>query len=185
MASKNKKDKKKSNGLSMADQADKHVCYEQSVQCVEAEIDFVDTTYKKLRKRYAKSLREDFCGTTNTSCEWVRRRNTNTAISIDLDEEVLEWGKQNKISTLTPEQTKRLTVINDNVITVKTEPVDIVLAMNFSYWLLLERKLTIDYFKSVYKALAKDGIFFLDAYGGYEAFQELTEKTKHKDFTYI
>jgi cyclopropane fatty-acyl-phospholipid synthase-like methyltransferase len=182
---KNKKDKKKPNGPSMADLADKHVCYEQSVQCVEAEIDFVDSTYKKLRKRFAKSLREDFCGTTNTSCEWVRRRNTNTALSIDLDEEVLEWGKENKVSTLTPAQAERLTVINDNVITVKTEPVDIVLAMNFSYWLLLERKLTIDYFKSVYKALNDDGIFFLDAYGGYEAFQELTEKTKHKDFTYI
>jgi len=172
-------------GPSMAELADRHVCYEDSVQCVESEIDFVDATYKKLRKRNGKTLREDFCGTTNTSCEWIRRRKTNTALSIDLDEEVLEWGRKNKISTLSPEQKKRITVINDNVITVKTDPVDIVLAMNFSYWLLLERKLTIDYFKSVYAALVDDGIFFLDAYGGYEAYQELKEKTKYKDFTYI
>lgn len=186
MASKNNKNnKKKPSGPTMADLADRHVYYEDSVQCVESEIDFVDATYKKLRKRNATTLREDFCGTTNTSCEWIKRRKTNTALCIDLDEEVLEWGKKNKIAKLIPDQVKRLHVINDNVITVKTEPVDIVLAMNFSYWLLLERKLTIDYFKSVYKALVDDGIFFLDAYGGYEAYQELKEKTKYKNFTYI
>ena len=67
-------------------------------QCVESEIDFVDSTFKKLGKRHAKSLREDFCGTTNTSCEWIKRRKTNTALSIDLDEEVLEWGKIHKMT---------------------------------------------------------------------------------------
>ena len=50
--------------------------------------------------------------------------------------------------------------------------------MNFSYWLLKERQLTIEYFKNIYNSLAKDGIFFLDAYGGYEAYQEMKEKTK-------
>lgn len=182
---KNNNNKKKSSGPTIADTADRHVYYEDSVQCVESEIDFVDATYKKLRKRKAKSLREDFCGTTNTSCEWIKRRNTNTAIGVDLDSEVLEWGQKNKVAKLKADQAKRLTVINDNVITVKTEPVDIVLAMNFSYWLLIERKLTINYFKNVYKALVDDGIFFLDAYGGYEAYQELKEKTKYDDFTYI
>jgi cyclopropane fatty-acyl-phospholipid synthase-like methyltransferase len=186
MAAKKKSDnKKKSSKPTMADLADRHVYYENSVQCVESEIDFVDATFTKLRRRKAKSLREDFCGTTNTSCEWIKRRNTNTAISVDLDDEVLQWGKKNKISKLSNEQAKRITVINDNVLTIKTEPVEILLAMNFSYWLLKERKLTIEYFKTVYDALVEDGIFFLDAYGGYEAFQELKEKSKYKNFTYI
>ncbi len=186
MASKNKKNKqKKQNGPSMAELADKHIYYEESVQCVESEIDFVDETFTKIRKRKASTLREDFCGTTNTSCEWVRRRKTNTAISIDLDNDVLEWGKKNKISKLSPEQKKRISIINEDILKVKTKPVDIVLAMNFSYWLLKERKLTIEYFKKIYKSLVDDGIFFLDAYGGYEAFQEMIEKTKHKTFTYI
>ena len=141
MASRNNKNKKqKPSGPTIADTADRHIYYENSVQCVESEIDFVDATYKKLRGRHASTLREDFCGTTNTSCEWIRRRETNTATSIDLDGDVLEWGRKNKISKLTPEQAKRITVIQDNVLTVKTRPVDIVLAMNFSYWLLIERK---------------------------------------------
>lgn len=184
MASKTNKNKQ-TTSKTMADLADRHICYEDSVQCVESEIDFVDATFTKLRKRQAKTLREDFCGTTNTSCEWIKRRKNNTAICVDLDKEVLRWGKKNKISKLASEQAKRITVINDNVLTIKTEPVEIVLAMNFSYWLLKERKLTIKYFKSIYKSLVKDGIFFLDAYGGYEAYQELKEKTRQKNFTYI
>jgi len=169
----------------MAELADKHICYEEAVQCVESEIDFVDTTFLKLRKRLANSLREDFCGTTNTSCEWVSRRKENTAICVDLDEEVLQWGRENKINKLPADQQKRITIINDNVTSLDTKPVDVVLAMNFSYWLLMERKPTIEYFKQIHKALVKDGIFFLDAYGGYESFQELKEKTKNKNFTYI
>ncbi len=185
MASSKKKNNKKSSGPTMADLADRYVYYEDSVQCVESEIDFVDTTFLKLRKRLGKSLREDFCGTTNTSCEWIQRRETNTAISVDLDDEVLEWGRQNKVAKLTSDQAKRITIMNDNVLSVKTKPVDIVLAMNFSYWILKSRELTIEYFVKIKNALVKDGIFFLDAYGGYEAFQEMEEKTKHKNFTYI
>lgn len=169
----------------MADQADRHIYYEKSVQCVESEIDFVDDTFSKLKGRKAKTLREDFCGTTNTSCEWVKRRSSNTACCIDLDEEVLEWGKQHKVAKLSADQQSRIQIINDNVLTIKTEPTDIVLAMNFSYWLLKERALTIQYFKSIREALVDDGIFFVDAYGGYESFQELKEKTKYKNFTYI
>ncbi len=183
MPSKNKKNK--ADRVTMAALADKHICYENAVQCVEAEVDFVDATFRKLRKRYAGTLREDFCGTANTSCEWVKRRRTNTAVAIDLDKEVLKWGNKKRPDRLSRDQLKRTTVIRDNVLTVKTKQVDIVLAMNFSYWLLKERKLTIDYFKSVYRSLFPDGVFFLDAYGGYEAFQELKEKTRHKDFTYV
>jgi SAM-dependent methyltransferase len=186
MASKNNKKKtKKPSAPTMAELADRHICYEESVQCVESEIDFVDVTFTKLRKRKAKALREDFCGTTNTSCEWIKRRKTNKAVCVDLDGEVLKWGKKNKIAKLSSEQKKRITVFNDNVLKVKTDNVDIVLAMNFSYWILQDRKLTIEYFKKIKQTLVKDGIFFLDAYGGYEAFQELVEKTKNDEFTYI
>ena len=47
----------------MAARADRHQLYERSVQNVEAEIDFVDETYRSLRGRRARLLREDFCGT--------------------------------------------------------------------------------------------------------------------------
>lgn len=181
----NKYQKSKTPGNTMADKADINVLYEQSVQCVESEIDFVDETFQKLRGRKAKLLREDFCGTANTSCEWIRRRKTNKAISVDLNEEVLEWGRKKKVGKLTGEQAKRITLINDNVLTVKTDKVDASLAMNFSYWIFEDRRTMIKYFKRIYKALVDDGIFFLDAFGGYEAYQEMKERTEHNKFTYI
>ena len=76
----------------IAYQADRHLYYERAVQCVESEIDMVDDTYHTLRGKRATLLREDFCGTGNTSCEWVRRRETNRAVGFDLNQEVLDWG---------------------------------------------------------------------------------------------
>ena len=59
--------KKTRTSLTVAERADPHALYQQSVQCVEAEIDFVDYTFLARRGRQAKRLREDFCGTANTS----------------------------------------------------------------------------------------------------------------------
>ncbi len=171
--------------LKMADLADKHVLYQLSVQCVEAEIDFVDETFAKLRGRKARLLREDFCGTGNTACEWVRRRRDNCAFGVDLDPEVLRWGQEHNVGSLRGKAKDRIELIEADVLKVKTDPVDIVLAMNFSYWLFMNRKTMKRYFKSVKNSLVEDGIFFLDAFGGYEAPKVLRERTEHDDFTYI
>lgn len=179
------KKKQATAGTRIADQVDKHVLYEKSVQCVEAEIDFVDDTFKLLRGKHAKHLREDFCGTANTSCEWIKRRKNNTAISIDIDKSVLEWGRKNNISNLDQAHAERIRLINEDVLQVNEKAVDIILAMNFSYWIFKDRTTMIRYFRNVYDGLVKDGIFFLDAYGGYEAFQEMKEVTDFGKFSYI
>lgn len=160
----------------LADQADRHHLYELSVQCSEAEIDFVDATYRRLRGRNAKLLREDFCGTANVCCEWVQRRRSNRAIGVDIDAEVLEWGGLNNLSTLTPSQAKRIELLRKDVLRIRTEPPDVISAMNFSYWLFKKRKSLKKYFRSVKNALADEGIFFIDAYGGYDAFRSIEEE---------
>jgi hypothetical protein len=181
---KKKKTTRRSDG-SRAAQADIHQLYEESVQCVESEIDFVDQTYKKLRGRNAHTLREDFCGTMNTSCEWVRRRKGNQAFCVDLDPSVLAWGKQHKLAKLTPEQQDRITIFRSDVRTAKTPPADIVLAMNFSYWLFKTRPAMIAYFRHIHASLANKGVFFLDSFGGNEAYKEMLETTRFKGFTYV
>ena len=168
----------------MAERADRHALYEQAVQCVEHEIDFVDVEFKRLRGHRATRLREDFCGTANTSCEWVRRRPGNHAVGVDLDAEVLGWGKAHHVAGLTPAQRRRLTLIEGDVLKTGGEPVQILLAMNFSYWLFRERAQLRDYFKRARVNLADDGVFFLDCFGGYESFQVLKEHTEHRRFTY-
>ena len=168
----------------MASMADVHALYQQAVQCVEAEIDFVDETFKKLRRRKAKYLREDFCGTANAACEWVRRRRTNRAVAVDLDAEVLEWGRAHNVEPLGA-AASRLELVNADVRDVDRGGMDVVLAMNFSYWVLHTRAGLRRYFENVRDALVEDGIFFLDAYGGYDAFREMKETTENDGFTYI
>ena len=173
----------------MAKLADRHHLYELSVQCSEAEIDFVDDTYKKLKGHRAKLLREDFCGTANVCCEWVKRRKSNQAIGVDLDNEVLQWGQDNRLSQLKSSQNKRITLLNENVLSVETEPVEIISAMNFSYWLFKERADLKHYFQRAFKQLSDDGVLFMDAYGGYDSYKEIEEEREIEDgdssFTYV
>jgi cyclopropane fatty-acyl-phospholipid synthase-like methyltransferase len=118
-------------------------------------------------------------------CEWVGHNGRNTAVGVDIDADVLAWGKKHNLRKLKPDARKRVTLLQDDVMRVKTKPAQIVLAMNFSYQLFKQRATLKKYFKSVHKSLADDGVFFLDAFGGYEAYSETREKTKHKGFTYI
>ena len=168
--------------------SDRHTLYQLSVQNVETEIDFVDETFKELRGRNAVTLREDFAGTANTSCEWVRRREGNIAVAVDLDAPTLEWGKQNNLTRLDDEQLGRITMIEGDVLE-RHEPgegVDVALAMNFSYWIFDTREKLRTYFKRVLDSLDDSGVFFLDFYGGYEAYSE-QEEDRHIDagFTYV
>ena len=174
---------------SLASQADRHTLYELSVQCPEAEVDFIEDAFLKLKNRKALSLREDFCGTAAVCCEWIKRSSRNSAIGVDLDTEVLEWGKRHHLSQLDSSQKRRLALHNHDVLTVDTARVDAIAAMNFSYWLFKERSLLKRYFKSASNALVDDGALFLDAYGGYESFQEIEEQREIDEngdaFTYI
>lgn len=181
--------RRKKSAPTIASTADRHQLYELSVQCAEGEIDFVDATFKRLRGRKARLLREDFCGTANVCCEWVRRGRKRRAIGVDLDPEVLDWGRQNNLARLKGHERERIDLLQQNVLEVATEAPDIISAMNFSYWLLQDRATLKRYFESVRAALAEDGIFFLDAYGGYDSHREIVEEREIDDggdgFTYI
>lgn len=169
----------------MAELADKHELYEASVQNVEEECEFVSERYQAIRGRPALSFREDFCGTASAACQWVRQSDQHTSIGVDVDPEVLAWSERNRLSQLTDEQRQRLQLIQSDVLTVKSPSVDVVGAFNFSYFLFRTREEMLAYFRTVYRTLTDDGVFFLDAFGGYEAFEEMKEKTKYDDFTYI
>ena len=169
----------------MAELADKHELYEASVQNVEEECEFVSERYQAIRGRPALSFREDFCGTASAACQWVRQSDLHTSIGVDIDPEVLAWSERNRLSQLTDKQRQRLQLIQSDVLTVKSPSVDVVGAFNFSYFLFRTRGEMLAYFRTVYRTLKDDGVFFLDAFGGYEAFEEMKEKTKYDDFTYI
>ncbi len=180
----------KKNKPTSAARADRHSLYQNSVQDTEAELEFVADTFQALNGRALRLLREDFCGTANTACDWIRRHKKNQAIAVDLDNEVLEWGRTHNFNALSDEQQQRIQLVHGDVRQPATTEVDAVLAMNFSYYLFLERSALCQYFRRVYQSLAADGMLFMDAYGGYEAHQELEEERECEDqeigeFTYI
>ena len=115
----------------MAEQADIHELYEQSVQSVETEVEFLRTTFKSIRGRDAHSYREDFCGTASASCQWVNQGPEYQAYSVDFDADVLDWGRQNRVSRLDAGTQDRIELIEGNVLSTETPPVDILGAFNF------------------------------------------------------
>ena len=164
---------------------DRHTLYQQSVQCPEFELDFIDSTFQSLRKRKPLVMREDFCGTALSSCEWVKRGRNREAYAFDIDREVLEWGRVHNASELTRKQRERLKLSPQDVLTAKPRKMDVCQAFNFSYWVFQERQLMLKYFRNVHKSLKSDGVLFLDAFGGYEAHKVQKEKRDVGDFHYI
>lgn len=169
----------------LADRADRHKLYERSVQDADAELDFVSTEFRRLRGRAARELREDFCGTAAVAANWAGRHRLNRAVGVDLDAEVLAWGEAHNAARLTRAARARLELRRADVLTVRTPPQDVILAMNFSYWIFKTRDLLRDYFRRVRLALKPDGMFILDCFGGFDAFRVLSEKRPLRGFTYV
>jgi len=176
--------KKKLSGT-MAETADIHELYEQSVQAVDLEVEFLQDTFRALRGREAVSLREDFCGTASLSCQWVRSGPHRYATGVDIDAGVLDWGRRNRVARLPEVARARVKLLNDDVRRVTTDPVDLVGAFNFSYFCFKTRGEMRDYFTRVHGSLNAGGLLFLDAFGGPEASDLTKEKTKLRGFTYV
>ena len=121
--------------LTMAEKADIYELYEESVQNVEHEVEFLQTTFKKIRGRTAHLFREEFCGTASLCCHWVRQGEEFQAIGVDIDPAVLEWGRQNRLNRLQTADQARVSLIEGDVMTVDTPAVDLMAAFNFSYFI--------------------------------------------------
>jgi SAM-dependent methyltransferase len=176
---------KRARGWRNAANSDKHELYELAVQDAEAECNLIEQAWKDRRGRKPLHIREDFCGTALVCREWVKRFRRGTAIGVDLDQTVLDWGMNRARKRLKPDQINRINLLQRDVRTVKTQPVDSVLAMNFSYFLFKRRDELRNYFKSVHRSLVKDGLFLLDAYGGSDSYLEIEEPRDLDGFTYI
>lgn len=165
--------------------ADRHRLYEHSVQSPDLECDLLEQVYRDRRGRRPIRLREDFCGTAAIASHWVGRRAGNTAVGVDLDAATLAWGESRHVARLTPAQRKRIKLLNADVRKASAAPADVVIALNFSYWVFRERAALRAYFKAALRGLRKDGMLILDAYGGPGAQRVLRERTQHKGFKFV
>ncbi|HKV96633.1 MAG TPA: class I SAM-dependent methyltransferase [Gammaproteobacteria bacterium] len=174
--------KKKS--ITQAQRADRYALYQRAVQDPVWEMEFVERIFRERRGQVPYVLREDFCGTALAACEWVRRSPRHRAVGVDLDAGVLAWARAHNMAKLTPSAARRLTLLQDDVLTAETTVADVLLAFNFSYWIFKERATLRRYFERARLHLAAHGLFMLDAYGGYNAFKEMREREDFGNFTY-
>lgn len=172
-------------GRSQAARADRHALYELAVQNVDELCRFIDLQFLLLRGRRPLGFCEDFCGTAQAACQFLRLGRRRRAIGIDIDQRVLDWARRHHLAALGRRQRQRIRLIRGDVRRVAVEPVDVVGAFNFSYWVFRKRGEMLDYFRCVYDRLTPDGVFFLDAYGGHDAFRALEEEQEQDDFTYV
>lgn len=180
-----RKNRGKKTSLYTREGADRYELYEGSVYDPDADHDFLVKVYRSARKRRPILLREDFAGTSKLSALWVENHRETKAWAVDFDAEPLEWGKKKHIEPL-GEKAERLIQLEEDVLKVKTPKVDVLTAFNFSYWIFEERAIMLDYFKKVYKALDKDGMFVVDIMGGPGVQQECVEpREEDLGFTYV
>ena len=147
---------------------DRYLEYRRAVQSPEVDCQFVSDTYKELKGRRPRILREDFCGTYALCCQWVRRNKGHRAYGIDLDNEPLQYGHEHNLIGLKAEQRSRLQTIQGSVLTAKVPLADVEIALNFSYYIFKSRMVLRRYFKRALLGLRRDGIFIVDSFGGSE-----------------
>jgi SAM-dependent methyltransferase len=164
--------------------ADRHVLYQRSVQEPSVELAFIDRVYRKVRGHRPLTLREDFCGTALLCATWVDSLGTRTATGIDIDPSVLRWGVEHNIEPL-GDKKDRVTLLRQDVRAPVKGAHDVICAFNFSYWIFRTRDEMRAYFAHVRKGLERDGLFMLDAYGGWEAPKPMLEKSAKGGFTYV
>ena len=163
---------------------DKYFYYKKSVQSPLEDIRFFKKTFKSHFNKTAHVFREDFCGTFYLAYHWVKDHPKNKAIAIDADKGPLDYGSRHHLSALKTNQKKRLKVLNKNVLDKNLPKAEIIIVSNFSYFALKKRKEMLKYFKNVYKALSKKGLFIIDVLGGPNCEERSEQEVQHKGFSY-
>jgi len=165
---------------------DKYRLYNQAVQSAETDVLFYQERYKEIfgKPKSGLTLREDFCAAGAISCEWVKLNKTYKSCGLDLDEEPMNYGRENYISQLSKEQQNRVVLIQKNVLEKGLPQSDITAAVNFSYFIFKDRKILTAYFKNVFDSLNHRGMFVVDVFGGTQCTDAIVDRTPLKNLVY-
>ena len=164
--------------------ADRHDLYQRSVQDPRFEVRFLQRAFRRHTGREPMRLREDFCGTALLCAKWVASHPERTVVGLDIDREVLDWGTAHNLAPLGSDAA-RVTLLEQDVTVPTAARFEAICAYNYSYSVFHTRAALRTYFEAAYRSLEDDGIFSLDALGGWEAQQVLTEKREVDGFRYV
>lgn len=168
--------------------ADKHDLYQQSVQEPDAQVEIITGLFQARTGRPLVDLREDFGGTAFFSCEFVEGHPARRAWAVDLDPEPLAWGREHNVAPLPSDVASRVTLVQADVTQVgppEVPPVDAVVALNYSFFLLRTRDQLRAYFRRALEGLRPGGGLVLELAGGPEMQELGPEGTQHEGFIYV
>lgn len=164
---------------------DKYEYYIKSVQQPEDDVDFFLKVFQQLCGRKPRVLREDFCGTFIVCMEWVKRHPNFVAHGLDLDLEPIVYGREKFLPKLSSHQRDRVFVHQMNVLDPEVPMSDMIVALNFSYFLFKSRQELKMYFENCRRSLNPGGVFLLDAFGGSLCYDANEEETKYRSYSYF
>jgi SAM-dependent methyltransferase len=150
--------------------------YEECVQSPNWQVDYLPQFHTWLTGKTPRKFREDFCGSARVACEWVKRDSKNSALGLDLDQEVLDYAKRFNLASLDSREQKRISLKCADVRKKTTSKFDWIGAFNFSVFEFHERKELLKYFKAAYQSLDRTGTLFLEVAGGPGFLQASLEK---------
>ena len=159
---------KSSGGLPARESDLKFKLYEASVQSAAWQMRYLPLFHKKFTGKMATAMREDFCGTGQIACEWVKKSPEHRAVGLDLDVITLEYADRVNRGALTEAQRERVSFLRQDVLKPTREKFDVIGAHNFSFYVFHDRKTLLRYAKSAYASLKQKGTFFLEMAGGPE-----------------
>ncbi|TMQ72530.1 MAG: class I SAM-dependent methyltransferase [Candidatus Eisenbacteria bacterium] len=156
---------------------DRHLLYTAAVQHVALDLEHLEEIYGGGRRRRPTLLREDFCGTAALACGWAASAPDRHACAVDLHGPTLAWARRRRLPAL-GEAAARVTLFQADARVVTRPRVDVVTALNFSYWVFKTRRALCAYFTAARRSLNPGGMLLLDAFGGNDAAQALVEASR-------
>ena len=168
-----------------AERRDPFALYEGSVQRPDDDVAFFAETFRRLRGREAKVLREDFCGTAKLSLAWCLSAPGRRATGVDLDEPTLVWAKRRNLTPHARRLRGRMQLVHGDVLEPRASAADVICAMNFSFCVFKERAQLKRYLQAARAGLGEQGLLFLELYGGTGATDTVEEEREVGGFTYV
>jgi len=145
---------------------DLYSLYQEAVQDPELEVQFIDRVFRKARGWSPRRMHEDFCGTAALACAWVRSLPDRAAVAVDIDAAPLRWGMAHNVAALEPGQRERLRLEQGDACGHDSGPVDVVVALNFSFNALRSRERLLAWLRRTRRQLEPEGMLVLDVLGG-------------------
>lgn len=155
---------------------DRQLLYTAAVQHVDLDLDQLTRIYRGLHGRAPRRLREDFCGTAALACAWAGSGPDRRAWGVDLHAPTLAWARRRRLPHVGA-AAGRVTLVHVDARTVSRPRVDVVVALNFSYWVFHTRAALRAYLIAARRSLRPGGMVFLDAFGGSDAQEALVEES--------